>query len=78
MWMTLEERNKRFSDRPDPIPLEYAGKWIAITRDRREIFAAADDALEVRRLVEESGREDLGMMYVPASARIGDLRMQDT
>jgi len=70
MWMTLEERNQRFGDRPDPIPLEYSGKWIAMTRDRREIVASAEDPREVCHLIDESGRDDLTMLFVPESTQV--------
>lgn len=70
MWMTLEERHARFPDRPAPIPLEYAGKWIAITQDRTEIVAAAEDPLDICRTIDDSGRDDLTMLFVRSTAQL--------
>ena len=29
MQLTFEEAKRRFPNRPEPAPLEYAGQWIA-------------------------------------------------
>lgn len=47
MQMTLEEYKKRFPDRPEPIPMEYAGKWIAWNEDRSMIVAHGERFGEV-------------------------------
>ena len=48
MRMTLEEVKKRFPDRPEPAPLEFAGQWIAWNQDRSEIVAHGAKFDEVR------------------------------
>ncbi len=48
MRMTPEEYRIRFPDRRPPVPLEYAGKWLAWSTDHKEILAHADSLPEVR------------------------------
>jgi len=64
MPITLEEYRRRFPDRPDPIPLEYAGKWVAMTRDRRAIIASGDDPIAVREEAAEAGHPETILHYV--------------
>jgi len=58
MPMSLEEYRRRFPDRPEPIPLEYQGKWIAWDEGHRNIIASADDLPDVRKLVMAMGHTD--------------------
>ena len=46
MRMTLDEYKARFSDRPQPVPLEYAGQWLAWNEDCTEILAHGSDMSE--------------------------------
>jgi hypothetical protein len=39
MQLTLEEAKKRFPNRPQPAPLEYAGQWVAWNKERTKIIA---------------------------------------
>jgi hypothetical protein len=48
MQMTLAEAKKRFSDRPGPAPLEFAGEWVAWNQDRSRIVAHGARFDEVR------------------------------
>ena len=47
MQMTLDEYATRFPDRPPPVPLEYAGQWIAWNEECTEILACGGDFTEV-------------------------------
>ena len=47
MQMTLDEYNTRFPDRPPPVPLEYAGQWLAWNEDCTKILAHGGDMSEV-------------------------------
>jgi hypothetical protein len=39
MQLTLKEAEKRSPNGPKPVPLEYAGRWIAWNMDRTNIVA---------------------------------------
>lgn len=71
MRMTPEEYRERFPDRPEPIPLEYAGKWIAWEETGRKIVAAADDLRELDEIVSQEGVADPIFQRVPRGAFIG-------
>jgi hypothetical protein len=43
MQLTLAEYRRRFPDRPDPVPLEYAGQWVAWNEQRTQIVAHDKD-----------------------------------
>ena len=47
MPMTLAEYKRKFPDRPDPIPSEFAGQWIAWNQERTQIVAHGKDCHEV-------------------------------
>jgi hypothetical protein len=64
MPMTLEEYRRRFRDRPEPIPLEYASKWIALSDDCRKIVASGNDLTDVRKRAERDGYPDAILHYV--------------
>ena len=72
MPMTLEEFRRRFPDRPDPIPLEYAGDWVAVERDLHTVVASDEDPRELIKKVDELVRKDLILRYVPRAAYIGE------
>ena len=39
MRISLADAKKRFGDRPRPVPLEFAGQWVAWNEDRTQIIA---------------------------------------
>lgn len=47
MQLRLEEYRRRFPDRPEPPPAEYAGQWIAWNEQRTKIIAHGDDLVSV-------------------------------
>ena len=49
MRMTIEEYGRRFPDRPEPVPAEYLGHWIAWNEDRTKIIAHGKTFSEVMR-----------------------------
>jgi hypothetical protein len=71
--MTVEEYRKRFPDRQPPVPLEYAGQWLAWNRDCTQILAHADTLDEVHELVEKLGYNDPVFHKIPRGAFIGCL-----
>ena len=71
MTMTLEEYRRRFPDRPEPIPLEYQGKWIAWAEDHQTIIASGDNLSQVRKLTEELGHSDPVFQFVASYPYLG-------
>lgn len=63
MPLTLEEYRRRFPDRPDPIPPEYAGKWIAMTGKSFEVVINQLDRKSVPNQIRESERNDRILNY---------------
>ena len=56
MQISLEEYAKRFPNRrPPPVPLDYAGKWIAWNDDHSEIVASASSFREIREMASQRG-----------------------
>ena len=43
MNMTIKDYKERFPDRPQPVPAEYAGEWIAWDAKRTQIVAHGND-----------------------------------
>jgi len=48
MQMKLDEYDLRFPNRVEPVPVEYAGQWVAWNEDRTEILFHGPDMSEVR------------------------------
>jgi len=46
--MTIEEARQRFPNGPQPAPLEYAGQWVAWSKDHANIVAHGCSFREVR------------------------------
>ena len=71
MRMTLEEARKRFPDRPEPPPVESAGRWIAWNSDRSEIIADGEDFRKVFDAARSTGCEVPILKFVIGRAFIG-------
>ena len=55
MQMTLDEFAARFPERARPVPVEYAGKWVAWNDDQSEIVAHGSELKTVRQTAAELG-----------------------
>ena len=51
--------------RPQPAPMEYAGKWVAWDRERTQIVAVGDDFAVVRQQAIAAGHRVPWMEVVP-------------
>jgi hypothetical protein len=71
MQMTLEEYKARFPERPLPVPLEYAGKWIAWNEDCTEIVAHGATLSEVREQAVQCGYAHPVFHKIPRGQFIG-------
>jgi hypothetical protein len=69
--MTPEEYRRRFPDRPPPVPLEYAGKWLAWNKECTQILAHASTLDEVHELVDKLDCTDPVYHRIPRGAFIG-------
>ena len=48
-----------------PVPIEYAGQWVAWTRDHSKILAHSDTIQELWRIVQERGIKEPVFEKVP-------------
>jgi hypothetical protein len=71
MQMTLDEYAARFPGRRPPMPLEYAGKWIAWNQDCTEILAYGSDFTEVHDLAVQRGCARPVLHKIPRGPFIG-------
>ena len=71
MQMTLAEYAARFPDRPPPVPLEYAGQWIAWNEDCTEIVAHGSDFTEVHDQAVQRGCARPVLHKIPRGRLIG-------
>ncbi len=71
MRMTPEEYRTRFPDRPPPVPLEYAGQWLAWDRDCTRVLAHAGTLDEVHKLIDKLEYSDPVFHRIPRGAFIG-------
>lgn len=55
MQMTLDEFAARFPERAQPVPVEYAGRWVAWNDDQSEIIAHDSELKKVRQAATELG-----------------------
>ncbi|MBX3438805.1 MAG: hypothetical protein KF861_15025 [Planctomycetaceae bacterium] len=69
--MSVVQYRRRFPDRPEPIGMEYQGKWIAWNQTGRRIVAAADHLDDLRQIVSESKTVDPIFQKVPQSMFLG-------
>jgi hypothetical protein len=69
--MTLEEYRRRFPDRSPPVPLEYAGKWLAWNEAHTEILAHGRSINEVRELAARRGCNRPVFQKIPRGPFIG-------
>ena len=71
MQMTVEEAKKRFPDGPQPTPLEYAGQWVAWSKDRANIVAHGLRFGEVRAEAIAAGCPEPLMQRVVGASFVG-------
>ncbi len=71
MQMTRAEARKRFPDRPEPAPAEFAGQWIAWNDDRNRIIAHGDRFDEVHAAALAAGCGEPLMQHVLATPFVG-------
>jgi hypothetical protein len=72
MRMTVDEARRRFPDRRAPIPLEFAGQWIAWNTDRTEIVAHGAAFGEVRARALTAGHPEPLMQRVLGRSFVGE------
>jgi hypothetical protein len=71
MQMTLEQFAARFPDRPAPVPLEFAGDWIAWDHECRKIVAHGRDMSDVRNRAIAEGFANPVLQKVPRAPFVG-------
>jgi hypothetical protein len=71
MRMTVEEYKEKFPNRPEPIPAEYAGKWIAWNEARTQIVAHGDSLWSVREQALATGCRRPILHRIPRAPFIG-------
>lgn len=71
MRMTPDEYRARFPDRPPPVPLEYAGQWLAWNEDHTEILAHGRSIREVRERAAQRGCTHPVFQKIPRGPFIG-------
>ena len=71
MAMTIEEFEKRFPDRPKPIPAKYAGQWIAWDLDCNTIIAHGEHMATVQGDAEAAGCSAPILQKVPRGPFVG-------
>lgn len=69
--MTIDEAKKQFSDRPEPAPLEFAGQWVAWSKDRSKIVAHGAKFDAVREAALAAGCSDPLMQRVLGTSFVG-------
>jgi len=71
MQMTLDEFINRFPERVRPIPVEYAGRWVAWNDDQSEIVAHGSELKMVRQAAAERGCARPVLQKVPHGSFVG-------
>ena len=71
MRMTIEEYGRRFPDRPEPVPAEYLGHWIAWNEERTKIIAHGKTLSEVMRQAQAAECASPIMQKIPSGTFIG-------
>jgi hypothetical protein len=56
---------KRASERPEMVPVEYTGKWVAWTPDGRKIVGSGDTAKEAKIAAEKAGVRNGVFEWIP-------------
>ncbi len=73
MRMTPEEYRIRFPDRRPPVPLGYAGQWLAWNKDHTKIVAHANTLREASELAAQRGCANPVFQKIPRGPFIGSL-----
>lgn len=71
MRIIPDENRPRFPNRLEPVPLEYAGQWIAVTADRRCIVVAGKELIEIRKSPADAGYTETVLHSVAPSPFLG-------
>lgn len=71
MQMTLKQFAARFPDRAPPVPLEFAGEWIAWNQECTKIVAHGREMSEVRNSAIAEGFASPVLQKVPRAPFVG-------
>jgi hypothetical protein len=71
MAMTVKEYQERFPNRPQPVPAEYAGKWLAWDAKRTQIVAHGNDMSQVYSEAVAAGHIEPLLQKIPRGPFIG-------
>jgi hypothetical protein len=71
MTMTFKDFAQKFPNGPQPVPAEYAGKWIAWDAARRQIVAHGSDMSQVRSAAMAAGHNEPIIQKVPRGPFVG-------
>ncbi len=71
MQMTREQFAARFPDRPEPVPVEYAGEWVAWNEGHTQIVAHGANMSEVRDRAVATGCAQPVLQRVPPGPFVG-------
>jgi len=73
MQMTLEEYATRFPNRGQPVPYEYAGRWLAWNEARTEILSHGTDRKKVREEAVARGCAHPILQKIPRGPFVGGI-----
>jgi hypothetical protein len=73
MKLTPEQARRRFADRPQPTPVEFAGQWVAWNGERTRILAHGANFGKVRAEGISAGCTAPLMQRVLATPFVGSL-----
>ncbi|MGD0653298.1 MAG: hypothetical protein ABSA16_03040 [Thermoguttaceae bacterium] len=71
MQMKLDEYITRFPERGEPVPMEFAGQWLAWNENRSEILSHGTDMDSVRHQAIARGCECPILQKVPRGPFVG-------
>jgi hypothetical protein len=63
--------------RPEIVPLEYTGKWVAWTSDGRRIVAAGDSAKAAKIAAEMAGVRDALYEWIPKQEELRSMSRRE-
>jgi hypothetical protein len=73
MAMTLEQFANKYPSRPRPIPVQYAGQWIAWDANRQQVVAHGWEFSKVRTAAIAAGHTEPILQKVPRGLFIGGI-----
>ena len=71
MAITIEEFERKYPDRAKPIPVEFAGQWIAWNANRSQIVAHGPEMSQVRSDAVAAGHSEPILQKVPRGPLVG-------